>query len=137
MGTYLGLKIAVVHLLPVAPMDRVENLHEGRTDALVVVPKRDALRDEIEEIAVAVVRDEVEVALVLMDFEELVHAGDVGDGRLDAELAPLVLDVVRRRTSLRHDFDCTAGRAGFGGGRGVVVDSEVDGAVGTSTHGLE
>ena len=54
---------------------------------------------------------------------------------VDLELAPLVLGVVYRRAILLDDFDGTAG--GPGGGRGVVVDGEVDRAVGASTDGLE
>lgn len=116
-------------------MDRVENLHESRPDALVFALERDALLDEVEEVAVAVVRDEVEVPLVLMDFEQVLDAGDVRDERVDPELPSLVLGVARGRTSLLHDFDSTAD--GAGGGRGMMVDGEVDRAVGASTHGLE
>ena len=131
----LRLKIAVVHLLLVTPMDRVENLHEDGPDALVAARECDALRDEVEEVAIAVVRDEVEMTLVLVDFAQGVDARDVRDERLDLELAPLVLRVVCRRAILLDDFDGTAG--GPGGDRGVVVDGEVDRAVGASTDGLE
>ena len=117
-------------------MDRVENLHEDGPDPLVVLLEHDALLDEVEEVAVEEVGDEVEVLLVLADFEQLVDAGDVRDELLDGELAPLVHGVAGRRTSLLDDFDCTAGGA-RGGGGGVVIDSEVHGAEGTSANGLE
>ena len=86
-------------------MDRIENLHKDRPDPLVVALECDALLDEVEEVAVKVVRDEVKVPLVLMDFEQLVDAGDVRDELLDGELPSLALGVALGRTSLLDDLD--------------------------------